>query len=489
MTVKFAAFLIAAAIVCASPVRCEDVPNYSHPPYQHPFEATLRAAEQGDAAAQVQAGRDYEKALGVEQDFKKAINWYKKAADAGNAQATLALGLLFQDRRLSPGYQEKPDPWLLRAAQTGLVAAQLAEGKFHEAEFDTNHNASEEKIAKEWFERAAAQGDLEAMSILGTVLAASDDPSDRIQSEKYISASEEAYPRSRFFVELQKFFRDQKNSDRKTTGYPETLRRAALSLDIEEINQVGASGLMVVGLLSVIAGSSDFDDPAFRDGTLLRNTLEASARAGSLQSACNLAFSNLETLRAEKKDGNRTVFDWYSSAAQRGAPRAAYHLGKLYRDGLGTPANTSMAAMWFYKAAMHGYPPAEAALGDLLLHGKGVPTDYDAALGWLRPAVAYGNPMAQFDLGLMYKSGLGVQPDDGRAIELIAAAAQGTELGDFVGRQGWPPALDWIKTAQADPATSNQVADALARTPPPMQDVDSAEGGCDEQSINSKIEE
>jgi hypothetical protein len=145
--------------------------------------------------------------------------------------------------------------------------------------------------------------------------------------------------------------------------------------------------------------------------------------------------------------------------------------------------------MWFYKSAMHGYPPAGAALGDLFLRGQGVSVDYDAALGWLRPAAAYGNPMAQFDLGLMYHNGLGVEVDNGRAIGLIAAAAKDTGWGDFVPRPGWPPALDWIKKSESNPATSRQIADALARIPRPVRGVDSAEGGCDEPSINSKIEE
>jgi hypothetical protein len=89
----------------------------------------------------------------------------------------------------------------------------------------------------------------------------------------------------------------------------------------------------------------------------------------------------------------------------------------------------------------------------------------------------------------MYYNGLGVQPDNSRAIGLIAVAAKETGGGDSLLRPNWPPALDWIKRAQSNPAISSQIADALKRTPWPKRGVDSAKGGCDEQSLNTKIEE
>jgi TPR repeat protein len=476
MTLKFAALLIAAAVGCASPARCEDAPNYSHPPYQHPFEATLRAAEHGDVAAQVQLGRDYEKALGVEQDFERAVDWYREAANAGSPQAMLALGLLFQDWNVAQKFNEKPEPWLLRAAQTGLAAALVAEAKFH----NTSDSPEEKKTGKEWLERAVAQGDLEAMSMLGPMLASGDDPSERKRGEEYVSAAEKAYPRTKVAAEAGKIFRAHPASEFPTAQVPEEFRRAALALDIEEAGNDAWEGFAVLFPVMAVAGSFNFDDSGLRGGSLVLERLEAAAGSGDLQSACNLAFAKLGERKVESY---KEAFDWYLSAAKRGAPRAQYHLGKLYRDGLGTDANASNAAKWFYQSALHAYPPAEAALGDLLLHGNGVPTDYQAALGWLRPAAAYGNPMAQYDLGWMYLNGLGVKKDSDRATALIAAAAEP------IGLKTWSPAADWLKKAKSDPAMSRQIAAVAKVVVPHRHDVDTAQGGCDEQSINSKIEE
>ena len=43
------------------------------------------AADQGDARAQASLGRMYAKGQGVPQDYSKAINWARLAADQGNA--------------------------------------------------------------------------------------------------------------------------------------------------------------------------------------------------------------------------------------------------------------------------------------------------------------------------------------------------------------------------------------------------------------------
>jgi len=470
------AALIAAAVACADAAHCEDALNYSHPPYQHPFEATLRAAEHGDVPAQVEVGRDYEKALGVEQDFPKAIVWYKKAAQAGNAQAILALALLGQRLNLAVDDERKfAEPWLLNAAVTGLAMAQVAEAKFHALTLTPEEKSSGWK----WLERAAAKGDLEAMSILGPKLVGGDDPNQWSRGEQYVSAAEKTYPRTRFYAEYARFLREHHPPEIRTAQVPEELRRAALRMDVEEENG------MALGAIMSIAGIFDLrDQAALLEG--MRKRLEQTARDGDLQSACNLALLNtgvtlsFDLFALQTQENYKEAFDWYSSAAKRGAPRAQYHLGKLYRDGLGTDANASEAAKWFYKGAMHGYPPAEAALGDLLLNGNGVPADYAAALGWLRPAAAYGNPMAKFDLGSMYLKGLGINQNTGRAIELIYGALFG----------GWTPAVDWIQQAQSDPALSSQVADpAIAQAPRYVRRVDGAEGGCDEASINSNIEE
>ena len=51
-----------------------------------------KAAEQGDANAQVNLGVCYDKGQGVKQDHDEAAKWYRKAAEQGDAQAKAYLG-------------------------------------------------------------------------------------------------------------------------------------------------------------------------------------------------------------------------------------------------------------------------------------------------------------------------------------------------------------------------------------------------------------
>ncbi len=53
------------------------------------------AAEQGYADAQFNMGVMYSKGKGVPQDYKTAVKWYKLAAEQGYADAQFNLGLMY----------------------------------------------------------------------------------------------------------------------------------------------------------------------------------------------------------------------------------------------------------------------------------------------------------------------------------------------------------------------------------------------------------
>ena len=59
------------------------------------FEATLKAAEQGNAEAKFKLGLMYYDGDGVPQDYAEAMKWYRKAAEQGDAVAQLFLGYLY----------------------------------------------------------------------------------------------------------------------------------------------------------------------------------------------------------------------------------------------------------------------------------------------------------------------------------------------------------------------------------------------------------
>ena len=54
-----------------------------------------KAADQGNANAQFNLGSMYERGQGVARNYAKAAEWYAKAADQGKAKAQYNLGLMY----------------------------------------------------------------------------------------------------------------------------------------------------------------------------------------------------------------------------------------------------------------------------------------------------------------------------------------------------------------------------------------------------------
>lgn len=56
---------------------------------------------------------------------------------------------------------------------------------------------------------------------------------------------------------------------------------------------------------------------------------------------------------------------WFSEAANQGDNGAQYHLGKIYKDGLGVNKDLSLAKNWFEKSAQAGNSLAKEELVQL----------------------------------------------------------------------------------------------------------------------------
>ena len=66
------------------------------------FEASLKAAEQGDAEAQNTLGAMYVLGEGVPEDATEAVKWYRKAAEQGDISAQTNLGVMYAEGKGVP---------------------------------------------------------------------------------------------------------------------------------------------------------------------------------------------------------------------------------------------------------------------------------------------------------------------------------------------------------------------------------------------------
>jgi TPR repeat protein len=81
------------------------------------------AAEQGHANAQCNLGAMFEKGLGVEQSYKKAVEYFTMAAEQGYANAQFNLGLMFDNGRGVEQSCAIARKWWTKAANQGQVGA------------------------------------------------------------------------------------------------------------------------------------------------------------------------------------------------------------------------------------------------------------------------------------------------------------------------------------------------------------------------------
>lgn len=126
------------------------------------------AAEAGDAEAQTRLALLLLGGLAGEEDSREALYWLRKAAAQNHTEAMFQIGLQQWGRNdvfltASPG--KEPAQWMEQAAARGHVQAQGWLGYFYENGY--GGALQNLKRAEEWYRKAAASGNPEALYSLG----------------------------------------------------------------------------------------------------------------------------------------------------------------------------------------------------------------------------------------------------------------------------------------------------------------------------------
>lgn len=168
--------LISALLLCCSTAMAgNDV-------WQSMFKKRVAEAQHGDSAAQFDVGTMYQNGRGTSPDRDKAIEWYMKAADQGNRQATSRLGLMNAN-------QERFTREFSRAAG-GDADSQLDVGNMYAKGIGTN---IDHVAALEWFTKAAEQGNARASYRAGlALLEGKGTKRNSTQAAKWLKAAAEA---------------------------------------------------------------------------------------------------------------------------------------------------------------------------------------------------------------------------------------------------------------------------------------------------------
>lgn len=103
---------------------------------------------------------------GVKKDYSKAMEWFRKSAAQGYAQAEYDIGLMYDD-----GIGIKQDYhaallWYLKAAKQNYAPAETNIGYLYQEGHGVKQNYYK---ARDWYEKAAIQNDERALTNLGAL--------------------------------------------------------------------------------------------------------------------------------------------------------------------------------------------------------------------------------------------------------------------------------------------------------------------------------
>ena len=120
--------------------------------------------EDGDQYACACLGWMYENGKGVDQNDSTAVEWYRKAAEQGHADAQYNLGWMYENGKGVDPNDSTAVEWYRKGAEQGLADAQCNLGSMYRNGKGVDENDS---TAVEWYRKAAEQGDADAQCNLG----------------------------------------------------------------------------------------------------------------------------------------------------------------------------------------------------------------------------------------------------------------------------------------------------------------------------------
>jgi uncharacterized protein len=132
------------------------------------LEDIFKNAEQGNASSQLQLGFLYSVGRGVNQNYKEAVYWFKKAANQESPFAQVSLGALYSTGNGVDKNYKQAVYWYTMAATQGNKDAQYYLANNYEKGLGISQDY---KQAIYWYTKAAKQGEIKAQANLGGLLA------------------------------------------------------------------------------------------------------------------------------------------------------------------------------------------------------------------------------------------------------------------------------------------------------------------------------
>ena len=407
-------------------------------------------AAAGDAKAQFAFGRKHELGKDVEQNYKEAVRWYRKAAEQHLAAAQLGLGLMYEGGKGVERDYKEAIRWYRKAAEQGLILAQSRLGFMYDSGIGVEKNHEE---AVRWYRKAAEQGDSLTQWMLGLAhyMGRGVDQDRKEAVRWYREAAEQGLAAAQF--NLASMYGAGEGVDQDLDESVRWYRKAA------EQGHAGAQLQMGLAYKYGICVDQDlkkavrwYREAAEQGDASAQLNLGQMYRDGQgVEKDCDQAFRwilkaaeqgdlsaqfMLGVMHNDGQGGDQVgtgsggwyrrqqAISWWRKSAEQGLAEAQFHLAIAYGSGRGVHKDNKEVVRWLRKAAAQGHAGAQTNLGYAYDNGEGVYKDHKEAVRWYRKAAEQGDAVAQKNLASAYYSGQGVIEDYGEAYKWVLLAAR-----------------------------------------------------------------
>ena len=322
-------------------------------------------AERGDRTAQFEFGLDQ---LNRKADEHRALEWFRRAADAGDLNAACELAKCLGNTKRGRLRAGEAVHYARLAAEGGIGRACAVLGHAYEVGDDVQRDFAS---ALEWYRRGVELGDSESGCLLGY---------------------------------CYQFGR----------GVPADLGRAEGCFETSA--EAGhADALCALGVMYSDRADREADtDEAVRLRRKSVSFSESAANAGSVVAQYNLALDYLYGHGVAQDAA--AAFRWFRSAAEGGDADAQYELAIALRTGRGIERSEYDAVPWLRRAADQNHALALRELAVAWENGEGVATKPVKAVECFQKAAKLGDSYSQCELSFRLAEGVGCERNDDHAL-------------------------------------------------------------------------
>ncbi len=363
-----------------------------------------KAAKQGDTDAQykidVLTGKltkqdrnlDFEKALNytygytIKVDFDKAIEYYQKSADKGDATSLYNIGFIIG--LTSSTKQEKLEiEYYKKSSELGNVYAQIALSNRYYLGLGVDIDKAKSLY---WETKAALQGNIESMKKVARQYYLGKGTSKNYDEAIYWYQKAVDKGDKESLYDLAEMHRKGEGFDKNTDKAVELFTKAA------ELGYAEAQDKLAKYYLRAIYVKRDYQKAL--------DWATKAADQGVAEAYGKLAFlystgKDVVEINAEK------AFEYFNKAVDLGSVKAMTNLAKYYLSGVGTKKDKPKAFKLFKRAADLGNAESQHQMGFFYEFGIVVQKDLKKAKEWYVKAIDQDYKKSQMALASMYYYG------------------------------------------------------------------------------------